>query len=556
MPDFASLFDATPLSPLGACLLWRRELLWLFAGSETAAAAASIVILAALLVYFVRRREPGFLVLVALLAGFLLADSTVHLARLWQLWHADHGVTGLVAAGAALVAVASALVMRPALGRALALPSAADLAREVEFRRGAEARARESEARLADLFEHMADAVFVVALRPDGSFAYESVNLAFERLFGVGRDKVIGQGARACLTDEATAILLERRFSEALAGHAPVEYEASGFTRAGYRHWHTVLVPLRGPDGQVARLLGSVRDVTETRRLQADLQETARLATVGSMCAGVAHEMSQPVNVIALWAGNARAALAAGRAQPDRLARAFDIMLDQSRRIGALLERMRELTRDGGAGIVGGVAPLAAPVSDRDPGAPNPSADPVEPFDVAAAVETVTAVASRQYAIEETVEITLDRPSGAIPVRGQRAKLEQALLQLIANAHDAVLERRARDPTAPAWIAIALRADHGAGVVAIAVRDTGGGVPETVRGRIFDPFYTTKEPGRGTGLGLAIAQGVARSMGGRLETWNEASGTAEAGAVFCLTLPLAPGEPESSGPPRVGAAVA
>jgi C4-dicarboxylate-specific signal transduction histidine kinase len=171
-------------------------------------------------------------------------------------------------------------------------------------------------------------------------------------------------------------------------------------------------------------------------------------------------------------------------------------------------------------------------------------------------VAAVTAVASRQYAIEETVALTLDRPPGTIPVRGQRAKLEQALLQLIANAHDAVLERRAREPGAPARIVVALRADHAAGVVAIAVRDTGGGVPEADRGRIFDPFYTTKEPGRGTGLGLAIAQGVAHGMGGRLETWNEASGTAEAGAVFCLTLPLALTSPEPPGRARVGAAVA
>ncbi len=94
---------------------------------------------------------------------------------------------------------------------------------------------------------------------------------------------------------------------------------------------------------------------------------------------------------------------------------------------------------------------------------------------------------------------------------------------------------------------MALRTDPTAGVVAIAVRDTGGGVPEAIRPRIFDPFFTTKDPGRGTGLGLAIAQGVARSMGGRLETWNEAVGTAGAGAVFCLTLPLA--SPPAPPPP-------
>ena len=554
MSDFATLFDTAQLAPLGACLLWRPELLWLSAGHEAASAVASVALLAALLAYFLRRREPGFLLLAALLSGVLLATSAAHLVRLWTLWRPDHGAAGLVTTAAALLALAGALALRPALSKALALPSATDLAREVRFRRDAEARARESEARLANLFEHLADAVFVVALRPEGGFAYESVNAAFERIFGVERTTLLGQGPRACLPDDAAAAMVERRYAEALAGNAPLEYEASGFTRTGYRHWHTVLVPLRGSDGRVDRLLGSVRDVTETRRLQADLQETARLATVGSMCAGVAHEMSQPVNVIALWAANARASLAAKRADPERLARALDVVLDQSRRIGTLLERMRELTRDDGG--PSGAAPHLSPGGRHAAVASAARAAPAESFDAADAVASVTTVASRQYAIEETVELTLDRPPGTFPVHGQRAKLEQALLHLIANAHDAVLERRAREPDAPARIAVALRADHAAGVVAIAVRDTGGGVPEWARGRVFDPFYTTKEPGRGTGLGLPIAQGVALSMGGRLETWNEATGTKEAGAVFCLTLPLVSPAPDAPKPRRVGAAVA
>ncbi|MBW8270743.1 two-component system sensor histidine kinase NtrB [Caldovatus aquaticus] len=549
--------DSVPALPHGSDPFRHGDPLWLPAGAEAAAAAASLVILAALVSFFLRRREPGFPILAALLSLFLLSDATAHLARLWMLWRPDHGATGPVATGlAAVIGLASAVLLRPVLAKTLARPSPADLAREIEVRRAAEARARESEARLASLFEHMADAVFVVGQRPDGRFAYESVNPAFERLFGVGRDRLLGQGPRAFLDDEAVVALIERRYAEALAGHAPVAYEACGFTRAGYRHWHTVLAPIRDPEGQVVRLLGSVRDVTETRRLQADLQEAARLATVGSMCAGVAHEMSQPVNVIALWAGNARAALAAGRAEPERLARAFEVVLDQSRRIGALLERMRELTREEPAGP--GARPAAPPRGEGGarPGAPAAEAEPGGPFDAAEAVAAVAAVASRQYAIEGTVELTLDRPPGTIPVQGRRAKLEQALLQLIANAHDAVLERRSREPGAPARIVVALRADHAGGVVAIAVRDTGGGVPEAVRGRIFDPFFTTKEPGRGTGLGLAIVQGVARSMGGRLETWNEAAGTAEAGAVFCLTLPLAAAAPVRPGPVRVGTAAA
>jgi PAS domain S-box-containing protein len=553
MSALTALFDMTPpLSPLGLCLMWRPELVGLHLAADAVIALAFLAIPVALVVFLRRRRDFGFTPLAALFAAFLIAGAASHLAGIWTLWNPHHAAAGLLKLLAALLALATLAALWLALPRALALPSPQALAREVEFRRDAEARARASESRLTDVFDHLADAVFVTALRPDGGFAYESLNPAFERLFGIRQDELLGRGPRTCLEDEATVALVERRYAEALAGHAPVEYEASCFTRSGFRHWHTVLVPLRGADGQVTRLLGSVRDVTETRRLQADLQETARLATVGSMCAGVAHEMSQPVNVIALWAGNARSALAAGRAEPERLTRTLDVVLDQSRRIGALLERMRELTRESGASGTAGAeteTKEAAPDTTAAGSGSAPVAAGAPPFDAAEAVAAATEVAGRQYAISEALEVTLDRPPGALPVLGQRAKLEQALLQLLANAHDAVIERRIRDALAPARILVALRADAATGVVAIAVRDTGGGVPEAIRPHIFDPFFTTKDPGRGTGLGLAIAQGVARSMGGRLETWNEAVGTAAAGAVFCLTLPLA-SSPATPAPPR------
>jgi histidine kinase len=116
-------------------------------------------------------------------------------------------------------------------------------------------------------------------------------------------------------------------------------------------------------------------------------------------------------------------------------------------------------------------------------------------------------------------------------VRGSPARLEQAVLQLLANARDAVLERRRREPGAPARISVALQ--RSAGRIAIEVRDTGTGIPDALREAIFDPFFTTKEPGRGTGLGLSIAAGVARAMGGGIEAWNLAEGGA------CLRMELA-----------------
>jgi C4-dicarboxylate-specific signal transduction histidine kinase len=162
-------------------------------------------------------------------------------------------------------------------------------------------------------------------------------------------------------------------------------------------------------------------------------------------------------------------------------------VLDQTRRLGALLERMRELARDG--------APDA------------------EPFDAATAVSAAVEVARRAWALDR-IEVTLE-PHAEAPVRGRPAQLEQALLHLLENARDAVLARRRREPEAPARTAVSI-AGATPGSVTIAVRDTGGGVPTAIAPRMLEPFVTTKDPGQGTGLGLPLAVGIARGMGGRL----------------------------------------
>jgi C4-dicarboxylate-specific signal transduction histidine kinase len=120
-----------------------------------------------------------------------------------------------------------------------------------------------------------------------------------------------------------------------------------------------------------------------------------------------------------------------------------------------------------------------------------------------------------------------------LPVRGSAGRLEQAMMNLLANARDAVMERRRKEPDAAASVEVALTGQ--AGSVVVEVRDSGTGIPEAAVDAIFDPFFTTKDPGRGIGLGLPFAASAARAMGGRLEAWNRPGG----GANFRLELPLA-----------------
>jgi PAS domain S-box-containing protein len=508
MRNLAAFIDAEALAPHGVCLLWRSELLLLHAVSDALTGLAYWSILIVLVVIAVRRRDLVFPGTFGLFALFILACGATHFMTIWTLWYPDYRLQGAVKAFTTLVSIITAIALWPLLPRVLALPSPAALtaanaalSREVAERRDAEARSRQSEARLAGFFEHLSDALFVVQAQP-GGFVFETVNPSFCRLFGAPKEAIEGIGPERLLEDAAATELLAA-FAACLSSGAARDWESAVTGPNGTRHWHTVLVPLPVIDGEPRRLLGSLRDVTELRRLQADLIEAARRATIGAMCAGVAHEMSQPVNIIGLWAERARASLCGATGAP---LRAIEVILGQTRRLGALLERMRELARD---------APGEA-----------------ETFDAASAAAAAVGVAQRAWALDR-VEIALDAP-GQAPLHGRAAQFEQALLHLLENARDAVLRRRRQEPDAEARIWVSLRAGPGPGQITLAVQDTGGGVSAMLGQRILEPFVTSKDPGEGTGLGLPIAAGILRGMGGRLGWLNRGTG-----ALFEVALPLA-----------------
>ncbi len=239
----------------------------------------------------------------------------------------------------------------------------------------------------------------------------------------------------------------------------------------------------------------------QLRTTQLELVETARRATIGTVCAGVAHEMSQPVNVISLWTERARNS---GEAPP-RVDRALSVVLEQTRRLGHLLDRVRLLSRQAnGEGSI---------------------------FDAVAA----TTAALEATDLPADAELSLLLPEQALPVRGSLQQFTEAVSHLLANARDAMAATAPRPPR----LAVQVGSGPEPGTLAIELRDSGGGVPDALGQRIFEPFVTTKAPKAGSGLGLAIAASIAHSMGGRLDYRNLEDGSGPVGAAFRLVLPIA-----------------
>jgi signal transduction histidine kinase len=250
--------------------------------------------------------------------------------------------------------------------------------------------------------------------------------------------------------------------------------------------------------GALDRLLIS----SEHRELQARLAQTDRLTSLGTLAAGVAHEVNNPLTYILLSLDYAAAQLKKG-------------VIADSSEMSSAIEHAREgaeRIRD----IVGGLKTFSRPESES-----------VAMLDVVSVLDTTLSMVGHE--LRHRGRLVKDY-AAAPPVLANEAKLGQVFLNLILNAVQALPENRCAENE----IRVTLRASA-SGRVIVEVRDNGIGIDPEVRGRIFEPFFTTKPVGIGTGLGLAICHGTVTSLGGTISVESEVG----KGSAFIVDLPAA-----------------
>jgi two-component system C4-dicarboxylate transport sensor histidine kinase DctB len=239
----------------------------------------------------------------------------------------------------------------------------------------------------------------------------------------------------------------------------------------------------------------------QLRDTQATLIHTAKLAALGRMSAAIAHEVSQPL--AAMENTLASTGLLAGRGENERVIAKVATAREIVRRIQRTVKHLKSFARN-------------------EPGRREPVG--VERC-IAAAVELAT-----HRAEAAGVTIAVAPVDVGMRVLSESTRLEQVVLNLLANALDAVGGRD--DP----FVSVEAIADGER--VRIVVSDNGAGIPETLRERIAEPFFTTKETGEGLGLGLAISRAIVAEYDGTLEFGPRDGG----GACFAILLPAAPAE--------------
>jgi len=248
------------------------------------------------------------------------------------------------------------------------------------------------------------------------------------------------------------------------------------------------------------------RDNTEVRRSQQQLTQSAKMATLGEMATGLAHEINQPLNVMRMAIVNVQKRLSNGDVQ-------IDYLTDKLNRIDAQVQR-------------------AAKVVDHMRVFGRRSEIEQQLFNPASAIEgTLSLLAEGMRG--KGVDLRISETPFEVQVRGYVDQLEQVLINLMVNARDALLGKREPESGFKPWISIYAERDEEK--VRLWVEDNGGGIDPRLLERIFEPFFTTKPVGVGTGLGLSVSYGIIENMGGHLSVRNSADG-----ARFCIELPIAP----------------
>jgi C4-dicarboxylate-specific signal transduction histidine kinase len=271
---------------------------------------------------------------------------------------------------------------------------------------------------------------------------------------------------------------------------------------------HRSNVRLEDSRKAMIHIMGDLRETTaemqrreqELRDKQEQLVQAGKLATLGELTTGVAHELNNPLNNTALFVGNAVDLIELGVTDKEQIVRELRHALQQVWKATQIITHLRTFGR-------------AAPVSR-------------EPISLRQVIERALSLVQEQLRLRE-IEVTLDLGAEEPVVVGNPIQLEQVFINLLTNARDAVVDSPRK--------AIRISVSLGSAAVEIAFVDTGHGIPSGLERRIFDPFFTTKEVGKGTGLGLSITYGIVKEHGGTISVVSPPG----EGATFLIHLPLA-----------------
>jgi PAS domain S-box-containing protein len=342
------------------------------------------------------------------------------------------------------------------------------------------------------LMDSLPDLVFVL----DRELRYTFASPSLKDVLGYEPEELICSrlGERADPEDCPAVLAMFRELIAGRGTHGTIEYR-SRHKSGEWRLMRTTVRPVVDTDGRIEGVIASARDITEQRHVEQQLVQSERLAAMGQMIAGVAHELNNPLTAIL----GVTELVREGVEEPG-MRRQLDLAHRQARRAAHIVQSLLTFSRP-----------------------PSPRKVPLQLND---ALQRTLQL--HEYSLR-TNNIVLDfEPRTELPlVMGDMNQLMQVFLNLITNAEQAILEVRDRGT-------VKVRLEPAADFVRILFQDDGVGISREILSKIFDPFFTTKRPGRGTGLGLSISMAIVREHGGNITAEAVPTG----GSIFTIALPV------------------
>ena len=362
--------------------------------------------------------------------------------------------------------------------------------RDISLRKAAEQKLRESEERLQSLLGAMEDVIWSSSLDLSTMFY---VSPSVMEIYGRPPDAFL---ARPSLWLEAVhpddcVIAEQARQALSTMGEFDVEYRIVRLD--GDLRWlHDRGRVIKDAKGRPLRIDGIASDITERKRLQAQLRRTERVAELGTVASGMAHEIGTPMNVIL-----GRAEYLMERTKEEPVRKGLQTIVSQVERITRVMNQLLAFAR-------------RRPVEHRA-------------LDLRQTIEDNLEIFQERLS-QSNISVETSFADACPLVHADSDQMSQVLINLVMNAIHAM----------PGGGVLKLSLAPDRGMVRLTVADTGHGMPRDVIAKVFDPFFTTKEFGKGTGLGLTVVKGIIEEHSGTIEVESEP----ERGTTFTICLPI------------------
>ena len=390
--------------------------------------------------------------------------------------------------GTQIHCLASGFAIRDTFGRTIRMQGTlVDITERIEI----EARLHKEQEFVRRLVASFPDMIAVMDF--EGRFNFVSPRV--EDILGHPAQELVGKLLRDHIHRDDAPQLREafEKLTSGRAANAQFEYR----TKHADGSWRTMRAsasPLYDAAGKINGVVASARDVTESKAAEKQNLQKEKLAAMGEMMSGVAHELNNPLTAI-LGVSD----LMRERAADDAIRRQTEIILKQARRAAVIVQNLLSYAR-----------PSALARKKMRP------------------EEALQAAVDQQRAAlsQKNISIELVPPPAALALEADPKLLHQVFVNLIVNAEQAITSQGERG-------ALRVSIEHADGKIAFVFADDGPGISAENIGKIFDPFFTTKRPGGGTGLGLAICTAIVKEHGGTIEVQS----TPGHGAEFRVWLP-------------------